>query len=118
MGQKREDFEKVGITQRRLFPYASPIVTVPRKYPHGSPVQETKRLCVDHRKLNAQSHNVSGNKSSGLIILVDILKMDDMLACLHGSKFFTSLDLKSGYYHINLSPETRHKSAFTTIFRM
>ena len=30
--------------------------------------------------------------------------------------YLTGLDLKSRYYHITLSPATRHKSAITTIF--
>ena len=36
-----EDLEKARIIQRSLSLYASPIV-VPRKYPPGSPVQDTK----------------------------------------------------------------------------
>ena len=47
--------------------------------------------------------------------MVDIPKVNKMLACFHNSKFFTSLDLRSRYYHINLSPEMRHESVFTTI---
>ena len=39
-----------------------------------------------------------------------------MLTQLCKSKFFTSLDLGSAYDHINLSPETGHKSTFTVIF--
>ena len=39
-----------------------------------------------------------------------------MLVCMCESKFFTSLDLSSGYYHLKLSPETRRKGEFTTIF--
>ena len=88
---------------------------IPRKYPPSSPVHETKR-CDGYRKLHAQLPTALGNKSSQVITLTDIPKVDEMLACLHSSKFFTSFDLRSGYYHIKLSPEMRHKSAFTTIF--
>ena len=49
-----EDLEKAGIIQRILSPHASPIVVVPRKCPPGFPVQESKRLCVNYRMLNAQ----------------------------------------------------------------
>ena len=41
-----QDLEKAGIIQRSLFMYASPIGIMPRKCQPGSPVQETKRLCV------------------------------------------------------------------------
>ena len=53
VGKELEDLEKVAIIQRSHSPYASPIVVVPRKCPPGSPVQETKRLCVDYKKVNA-----------------------------------------------------------------
>ena len=39
-----------------------------------------------------------------------------MLTCLHDSKFISSLDLGSTYYHIKRIPKTRYRSAFTTIF--
>ena len=47
---------------------------------------------VNYSKLNARLCTVLGNKSLGWIYLVD-----RMLACLSDSKFFTSLDLSSGY---------------------
>ena len=79
------------------------------KCPPGSPMQETKRLCMKYWKLNTQLSTVLGSKSPGAIMLVDIPKIDEMLAWLHSSKFFTSLDLRSGHYHIKLSPQTRHE---------
>ena len=50
-----------------------------------------------------------------MITLVEIPKIDEMLANLHKSLFFTSLDMGSRYYQIKLSPETQHKSVFTII---
>ena len=57
-----------------------------------------------------------GNKSSDTVSLVDIQKIHEMLARLRLSKFFSSLYLRSGFNHIKLSPETRHKNTFTTTF--
>ena len=61
---------------------------------------------------------------------MDTAKLDEMLAILQISKYFTSLYLRYGYhdiklslhfrssyYHIKLSPATKCKSAFTAIFR-
>ena len=48
-----EYLEKAGIIERSLSFYISPIVTVPRKCPPGSPIQELKRLCVNCRKVSA-----------------------------------------------------------------
>ena len=75
-----EDMKKAGIIQRSLFPFASPIVIVPRKFPPALPVQETQRFCVDYRKLNALLPLVLGNKSSGVVTLTDSSKIEK---CLH-----------------------------------
>ena len=79
-------------------------------------MQDTKRLCVNYGRLNAHQPTVLGNKSSGVITLVDIPKIDERLACFCDSGFFISLHMRSGYHHIKLSPEMRHNRAFTTIF--
>ena len=43
-------------------------------------------------------------------------KIEDMLVRLKGPKYFTDIDLQREYYHISLASETKHESAFTTIF--
>ena len=73
-------------------------------------------MFVNYRKLNLHFPTVHEKKSSGAITLVDIPKIDEMLAYLCESNFFTSLELRSRQYHIKLSSETRHKNDFTTIF--
>ena len=39
-----------------------------------------------------------------------------MYTNLHGAKIFTTLDLRSGYYHIGLDKESKAKTAFVTPF--
>ena len=39
-----------------------------------------------------------------------------MYANLHGAKIFTTLDLRSGYYHIGLDKESKANTAFLTPF--
>ena len=43
-------------------------------------------------------------------------KIDELFAWLKGAKYFTALDLHSGYYHIKLDKESIPKSDFTTVF--
>ena len=39
-----------------------------------------------------------------------------MYANLHGARIFTTLDLRSGYYHIGLDKESKAKTVFITPF--
>ena len=62
------------------------------------------RFCVDFRPLNKVTvHDV-----------FPMPRIDDLLDQLGGSKFFTSLDLASGYWQILIDPADRHKTAFRT----
>ena len=48
--------------------------------------------------------------------LVEIPKIDEMYGRLKGAKYFTTLDLQSGYYHIGLSKGSKAKITFVTPF--
>jgi len=41
-------------------------------------------------------------------------KIDELLDALAGSKFFSTVDLLSGYWQVPLSPEAQDKAAFIT----
>ena len=40
-------------------------------------------------------------------------RIDDTLDTLAGSKIFSTLDLKSGYWQVDLDPKDKEKTAFT-----
>lgn len=76
-------------------PWASPIVVVKKK--DGS-----IRLCVDYRKLNAVTSKDN----------FPLPRIDVTLDALGGSKLFSTLDLKSGYWQVEVEKESRAKTAF------
>ncbi|GBG81216.1 hypothetical protein CBR_g31888 [Chara braunii] len=62
------------------------------------------RLCIDYRKLNAQTVKNAG----------PLPRIDDLLERLGGATYFSKLDLKSGYHQIEIQPQDRYKTAFKT----
>ena len=75
-------------------------------------------MCVDFRKINDLQPQVRrvDSATSGNISLVPLPKIDEMYAVLHGAKIFTTLVLRSSYYHINLNEESKAKTVFVTPF--
>ena len=52
------------------------------------------------------------SQTGGNISLVPLPKIDEMYGRLKGAKYFTTLDLRSGYYHIGLSEGSKAETAF------
>lgn len=75
-------------------PFSSPIVVVKKK--NGD-----VRLCVDYRKLNLQTIKDSY-----------ALPLEESFSALSGSKWFSVLDLKSGFYQIEMEEKDKQKTAF------
>ena len=110
-----ETLERAGVITKSMSPWASPIVVVPKKSQHGEPPK--KRLCIDFRKINnLQQAVITEGKSKGCLSLVPLPKIDEMYTKLKGAKFFSTIDLRSGYYHIALGKDSRAKMAFVTPF--
>lgn len=86
-----------GIVRESDSNYASPIVLVKKK--NGE-----IRMCVDYRRLN--SITVRDN--------YPLPRIDDQIDRLQGGKYFTSLDLWSGYHQIPLDEGSKYLSSFVT----
>ncbi|GBG86205.1 hypothetical protein CBR_g41109 [Chara braunii] len=78
-------------------PYGAPVLFIRKK-------NKELRLCIDYRKLNAQTI-----KNVGLLP-----RIDDLLERLGGAKYFSKLDLKAGYHQLEIHPRDRYKAAFKT----
>ena len=89
------DLIDAGIIRESNNQYASPIVLVRKKY--GS-----LRLTVDYRKLNRRTIKDA----------YALPRIDDAFSHLSGAKWFSVVDLKSGYYHVEMEPDDRAKTAF------
>ena len=110
--QELEALEKAQIITRSISPWASPIVIVPKKTAPGEPPK--KRMCVDYRALNNLLPKVTKafSKAKGVLTLVPLPKIDEIYASLQGSVIYSTFDMRSGYYHIELTPDSKAKSAF------
>ena len=86
----------IGAIQRSTSPWASPVVLVHKK--DGS-----LRFCIDLRKLN--NRTIKDAQS--------LPRIEDSLDCLDGETIFTSLDLQSGYWQVELIEASSPLTAFT-----
>ena len=110
-----ETLERAGVIVRSISPWASPIVVVvPKKTEPGEPPR--RRLCIDYRVINSLLPELqkAHSKAKGVLTLVPLPQIDHIYARLRGSQIFSTFDLRSGYHHMELSPEARAKSAFVT----
>ena len=84
---------------------------VPKKLAPDEPPRRC--LCIDYRRVNSLQQEVKRmDRGTGCLSLYLIPKIDEMFAKLNGAKCFSTIDLRSGYYHIGLTHESRAKSAF------
>ncbi|MES9879322.1 MAG: reverse transcriptase domain-containing protein [Sedimenticola sp.] len=76
-------------------PWSSPAIIVPKK--NGG-----IRFCIDYRRLNKVTIPDS----------MPLPRCDDSLEALGGSKWFSTLDLRSGFFQVGLDEESRPLTAF------
>ena len=88
-----------GIIRKSLSPWASPVVIVAKK-------TGDKRICIDYRKLNSIS------KSDAY----PLPRIDDLLEKFRGANWFSTLDLASGYWQVEMNKKDKEKTAFISQF--
>ena len=104
--------EDGGCISKSLSDWASPICIVKKKPDPSQPNKLQLRMCIDYRKVN-QSLIMAHNNSNGKVVSTFPLpKIQELLSRLNNCKYFSSLDLCSGYYYIGLTEEAKKKTAF------
>ena len=90
-----KEMEDIGAIRRSNSAWTSPVVLVRKK--DGS-----LRFCIDLWKLNARTIKDA----------YSLPRIEESLDCLNGSQIFSSLDLKSGYWQVELEEESIPLTAF------
>lgn len=88
-----------GIIQESSSPWAAPIVLEQKK-------SGAWRFCVDYRRLNTVTKKDA----------FPLPRIEDSLTSLSRAAWYSTLDLASGYWQVQVDERDREKTAFTTPF--
>jgi hypothetical protein len=85
-----------GIIRPSQSPWSSPVLLIPKK-------DKSARFCIDYRALNAMTKKD----------VYPLPYIQDIFDSIGQGCIFTTLDLKSGYWQLEVAPEDREKTAFS-----
>ncbi|UYV66609.1 K02A2.6-like [Cordylochernes scorpioides] len=92
-----QDMLQEGVIRASSSPWAFPVILVRKR-------DGNWRFCVDYRKLN----------SITVKDVYPIPRIDDVMDTLQGSRYFTAIDLRSGYWQVEIEEQDKKKTAITT----
>ncbi|KAJ9566605.1 hypothetical protein OSB04_002571 [Centaurea solstitialis] len=96
LAQLQELLDK-GFIRPSTSPWGAPVLFVKKK-------DGTMRMCIDYRELNKVT--VKNN--------YPLQRIDDLFDQLQGAKYFSKIDLRSGYHQLKVREEDIPKTAFRT----
>ena len=100
---------------KSLSNWASPICIMKKKPNPSQPHKLQLQICIDYRKVNQCSITAHNNNNNGKVVSTfPLTKIQEFLSRLNKCKYFSSLDLHSGYYHISLTEEAKKITPFVT----
>ena len=92
VGQQVEEMLARGLIRLSNSPWSSPIVLAPKK-------DGDYRFCVDFRRLNAVTRKDA----------YPMPRVDEIFDKLGGARYFSTLDLASGYWQVRTGERTRYR---------
>ena len=91
-----QQLKEGGIIQESSSPWSSPVVLVRKK--NGK-----LRFCVDYRQLNQRTIKDS----------YALPRIDELMDHFGGCKYFSTLDMRSGFYQVEVEEQHKERTAFT-----
>ncbi|KAI3676199.1 hypothetical protein L1987_85800 [Smallanthus sonchifolius] len=95
--EQLQELLNLGFIRPSVSPWGAPVLFVKKK-------DGTMRLCIDYRELNKITIR---NR-------YPLPRIDDLFDQLHGAKFFSKIDLRSGYHQLKVKDANVPKNAFRT----
>jgi hypothetical protein len=96
-----QDMLNKGVIEESNSPWNAPAILVPKKLLDGKPKY---RFCVNFRALNAVTQ----------FDTYPLPLIEQGSSAMHGSKYFSTIDMYSGFWQVKIAPEDKIKTAFST----
>lgn len=99
--KKIDEMLEKGIIEPSKSLWNSPLLLVPKK---STTDEKEYRLVIDYRNLNKQTETQT----------YPMPNLEEELGKMHGSKFFSTMDIQSAFHQMKLNENDREKTAFST----
>jgi hypothetical protein len=97
VSEQVKNLERLGKIKPSISAYGAPTLIVIK-------ADKSLRWCMDYRDLNKVTKKIK----------YPLPNISEMFTKLQGSKYFSTLDMRSGYWQMPIVTEDRHKTAFVT----